>query len=70
MIRRNPTMIALCDTDVQDVKEMMAKKRAATEAETISSLGATNTTDALLAQAAKERAKKDAMTNEQRLGLR
>lgn len=28
MIRRNPTLIAMSDTDVQDVRNMLAKKQA------------------------------------------
>ena len=39
MIRREPTMVALSDLDVQDIRDMMAKSKAKAEAEAASNSG-------------------------------
>lgn len=60
MIRRTPTLIALNDNDVQDVREKYAAKQPALVDHALQ--------DAVFWE--EERKKKAAMTKEERLGMR
>ena len=62
MIRRTPTLIALSDNDVQDVRDAI-KARVRTEA-----TGQTTTVPGFTAQE-EARKKKEAMSKNERLGL-
>ncbi|OBZ67102.1 hypothetical protein A0H81_12775 [Grifola frondosa] len=84
MIRRNPTLIAMNDTDVQQVRDLIAKRRAETEDakratspaaaatadEEESTASATPAAPAALVAAEDAKRKREAMTREERLGLR
>jgi hypothetical protein len=77
MIRRNPTLIAMSDSDVQDVRELVRKKKEAAQAAQAShlsqanALGTSISTDPSKPAVAPEEAKRkrDGMTKEERLGL-
>ncbi|KAH9058826.1 hypothetical protein EDB87DRAFT_1625581 [Lactarius vividus] len=43
MIRRNPTLIGMSDADVQDVRNMLAKKQQQQQAENITSANSNTT---------------------------
>lgn len=82
MIRRNPTLIAMSDLDVQDVREhIRAKKETTMAASILSSLsqapvvragaGTSISTDPSkpVVHAEDAKRKREALTREQRLGL-
>ncbi|KAH8993285.1 hypothetical protein EDB86DRAFT_2805716 [Lactarius hatsudake] len=43
MIRRNPTLIGMSDADVQDVRNMLAKKQQQQQAENVTSANSNTT---------------------------
>ena len=76
MIRRNPTLIAMTDSDVQDVRDMIALKRAeaATAAAVTNGKGKGKGKDVPQPQtpfvAAEEaKRKREAMSRDERLGI-
>ena len=68
MIRRNPTLIALTDNDVQDVREAVKQKTHATSAININAKDIESIED-VYRKMAEERKAKAAQTREERLGL-
>ncbi|KAJ3490395.1 hypothetical protein NLI96_g1494 [Meripilus lineatus] len=68
MIRRNPTLIALTDNDVQDVREAVKQKTQATSAININAKDIESIED-VYRKMAEERKAKAAQTREERLGL-
>jgi hypothetical protein len=83
MIRRNPTLIAMSDADVQDVRDHLQRKKEAQQkqqAQTSSSgsssapnVGSSISADAAgkpLVAAEEAKRKREAMSKDQRLGLR
>lgn len=72
MLRRDPTPITLRDTDVQDVREMMAKlAKAKAEADGTTPIPTPTAQNAAAPVVHPEDAKKkrEAMTREERLGI-
>jgi hypothetical protein len=74
MLRRDPTLVALRDTDVQEIKEMTLKRQQDTATTGSNQLGGNAvplTTDQVLKVVAIEQAKKEreALSRNQRLGL-
>jgi hypothetical protein len=65
MIRRQPTLIALSDADVQDAKAMLEKLRSAAEESAITAAGVGPTAGSSQAGPTKKE-----LSKEERLGLR
>ncbi|PCH43798.1 hypothetical protein WOLCODRAFT_153856 [Wolfiporia cocos MD-104 SS10] len=82
MIRRNPTLIPMCDSDVQQVREAVAKRKAearvAAEAARASAAAGRKAKDTTSAPSSSQpyvaaedaKRKREAMTRDERLGLR
>lgn len=71
MIRRNPTLIQLGDADVADLKELMARrKKAAAEKAAREGLKKKEDKKAPFVAPEDAKRKREAMTREDRLGLR
>ncbi|OBZ68271.1 hypothetical protein A0H81_11767 [Grifola frondosa] len=75
MIRRNPTLIALNDTDVQQVRSAIAKRKT----KTLAAKPGASTTEAIVhpttllqpfVAVEDSKRKREAMTRDERLGLR
>ncbi|CAL1707352.1 unnamed protein product [Somion occarium] len=69
MIRRTPTLIALNDNDVQDVREELMRKAMEAHEAAHKAQQATNVKNEEYKKAEEERKKKAAQTKEERLGL-
>lgn len=79
MIRRNPTLIAMSDLDVQDVRDHVRRKKEGAQASAapsqppagVASVGMSISTDPSKPVVAAEDAKRkrEAMSKEERLGL-
>lgn len=72
MIRRNPTLIAMSDLDVQDVREHVRRKKEAQQQKT-STTNPTMAGDAAgkpVVAPEDAKRKREAMTRDERLGLR
>ncbi|THH15136.1 hypothetical protein EW146_g5293 [Bondarzewia mesenterica] len=73
MIRRNPTLITMSDSDVQDVRSMLARKKTEAVSSATNGKGKgkdvsqQSTTPFVAAEEAKR--KREAMTREERLGI-
>lgn len=69
MIRRNPTLIALTDNDVQDVRDAVAKKIYASSNVNINAKDIQAGSE-VYRKLEDERMKKAAQTTEERLGIK
>jgi ribosomal protein L12E/L44/L45/RPP1/RPP2 len=70
MIRRNPTLIAMSDLDVQDVRAVQAARQAAATAAPAPAPTSVNAhTPQPVVAAEEDRKRREAMTRNQRLGL-
>ncbi|KDQ57826.1 hypothetical protein JAAARDRAFT_69904 [Jaapia argillacea MUCL 33604] len=77
MIRRNPTLIAMTDMDVQEIRRLVEQKKKETEAAATLAANMSNTkgkgkdTSHLPYVAAEDsKRKRDGMSRDERLGLR
>lgn len=69
MIRRNPTLIALTDNDVQDVRDAVKKKTQAPSNVNINAKDTLASSGEVYRKLEEERKKKAAQTREERLGI-
>ena len=74
MIRRNPTLIAMSDIDVQQVRDAIAKRKAEAEAARIyegdtSSIDLANSNFAPVVDTPQTKKMKDTIARHERLGL-
>ncbi|EPQ57296.1 hypothetical protein GLOTRDRAFT_115285 [Gloeophyllum trabeum ATCC 11539] len=71
MIRRDPTCIIMTDADVQDVRDMMMKKRVVVAKMTTAKAGHRKSHSGQPYVAAEDaRRQREAMSRDERLGLR